>query len=168
MAKVKRKRKKRKTDWQNKLKFEIAGLLLLSLSIIALSEFGFAGKALVSFFRFFAGEWFIIFLLGLLWFSIYIFWKKTFPHFLTRRWLGIYLIVGSILILSHMKLFENLSKGGVFASPSVILNTWEMYLKELNGEASAQDLGGGMIGAVFLLHHTIYFLQGALELFPLS
>jgi len=160
VAKVKRKRKKRKTDWQNKLKFEIAGLLLLSLSIIALSEFGFAGKALVAFFRFFAGEWFIIFLLGLLWFSIYIFWKKTFPHFLTRRWLGIYLIVGSILILSHMKLFENLSKGGVFASPSVILNTWEMYLKELNGEASAQDLGGGMIGAVFFAASYYLFSSG--------
>lgn len=150
MAKVKRKRTKKKTDWQKKLKFEISGLLLLSISLIALSGYGVVGKAVVSFFRFFAGEWFIVGVLALLWLSCYLFFKKSFPSFWTRKWLGFYLIFGSVLMLSHLKLFEQLSREGAFVTPSVILNTWELFINELTGQRNVQDLGGGMIGAVLL------------------
>lgn len=161
MAKRKTKRKvqKKKNSWQNRLKFEIIGLLLFTLSIIALADLGFVGEAIVSLYRFFTGEWFIVGILALAMFSIYIFWKKELPKLLTQKLIGCYFILGSILLLSHIKLFYNLSKGGDFVSPSVILNTWELFFMELRGEVSSHDLGGGMIGAI--LFATSYYLFSA-------
>ena len=161
MAKRKTKRKvqKKKNSWQNRLKFEIIGLLLFTLSIIALADLGFVGEAIVSLYRFFTGEWFIVGILALAMFSIYIFWKKELPKLLTQKLIGCYFILGSILLLSHIKLFYNLSKGGGFVSPSVILNTWELFFMELRGEVSSHDLGGGMIGAI--LFATSYYLFSA-------
>jgi len=157
--KTKRKVQKKKNSWQNRLKFEIIGLLLFTLSIIALADLGFVGEAIVSLYRFFTGEWFIVGILALAMFSIYIFWKKELPKLLTQKLIGCYFILGSILLLSHIKLFYNLSKGGDFVSPSVILNTWELFFMELRGEVSSHDLGGGMIGAI--LFATSYYLFSA-------
>jgi len=157
--KTKRKVQKKKNSWQNRLKFEIIGLLLFTLSIIALADLGFVGEAIVSLYRFFTGEWFIVGILALAMFSIYIFWKKELPKLLTQKLIGCYFILGSILLLSHIKLFYNLSKGGGFVSPSVILNTWELFFMELRGEVSSHDLGGGMIGAI--LFATSYYLFSA-------
>lgn len=154
--KTKRKQRKKKNNWQDRLKFEIAGLLLLTLSIIALADLGFVGKAIISLFRFFTGEWFIICILLLAIVSVYIFWNKELPKVFTRKLIGCYFIFGSILLLSHIKLFYNLSKGGSFVSPSVILNTWELFFMEVRGEVSTHDLGGGMIGAI--LFATSYYL----------
>ncbi|WP_243289820.1 DNA translocase FtsK [Bacillus sp. FJAT-47783] len=154
--KTKRKQRRKKTNWQERLKYEIAGILLFALSIIALANLGIVGQAIDSLFRFFTGEWFIICIVGFTFFSGYLFWKKSIPPLLTRKLLGLYFIFGSLLLLSHIKLFDNLSKGGTFASPSVILNTWELFLMEIEGEISSPDLGGGMIGA--LLFAISYYL----------
>ncbi|WP_044746893.1 FtsK/SpoIIIE family DNA translocase [Bacillus alveayuensis] len=162
MAKQKRKQRKKKNNWQQRLKFEIAGLLLFALSIISLADLGFVGGTIISLFRFFTGEWFIVCILALAIFSLYIFWNKSLPMLFTRKLVGIYFIFGSILLLSHIKLFYNLSKGGTFASPSVILNTWELFFMELRGEISSPDLGGGMVGAIlFACFYYLFAAEGA-------
>ncbi len=166
--KTKRKQKRKKSNWQDRLKFEIAGIILFSLSIIALAQLGFVGRAITSLFRFFTGEWFIFCVLGLLFFSIYLFWKKTIPTIITRKLIGVYFIFGSFLLLSHIKLFENLSKGGTFHSPSVIFNTWELFLMEVSGEISSPDLGGGMIGALFFAISYYLFAEAGSKIVAFS
>ena len=50
-----------------------------------------------------------------------------------------------------------LTNGGKFKDPSVIRNTWEIFMIEVRGETSTTDLGGGMIGAVlFALFHYLF------------
>ncbi|MED3552130.1 DNA translocase FtsK [Cytobacillus praedii] len=156
MAKKKRRRTKKKENLKKTIQYELFALVLIALSAIAMAKLGAVGKATVMFFRFFMGEWYILSLLGLVVFAGYLMWKRTIPYLLHTKLFGIYLILCSILLLSHVKLFQLLSNGGQFQDPSVIANTWELFWMEVNGETSTTDLGGGMIGAT--LFALFYFL----------
>ncbi|MCM3587209.1 DNA translocase FtsK [Mesobacillus maritimus] len=159
MAKRKKRQSRKNEPIKTTLKFELSGLILIALAVIAMANLGAVGTAVVLFFRFFMGEWYMLSLIGLVIFSFYIMWKRAFPFLFQIKLFGTYLIIGSILLLSHVTLFEHLSNGGQFENPSVIANTWDLYKMEVRGETSTADLGGGMIGAV--LFATFYFLFDA-------
>ncbi|MBS2969042.1 DNA translocase FtsK [Metabacillus sp. KIGAM252] len=158
MAKKKR-RQQKKSSGRPVFKYELAGLGMTAASIIAMAKLGIAGMAIVQFFRFFAGEWHILFLIGLGAAGIYVFWYKKRPPFSSRRMIGIYLITLALLLLTHISLFEAVLARGEAGSSSVIRNTWELFAMELKGESVTRDLGGGMIGA--LLFAASYFLFAA-------
>ncbi|WP_078380844.1 DNA translocase FtsK [Sutcliffiella halmapala] len=162
MSKRKKRQSKNRNEWKRTVTFEVMGLLLLAITCIAIAKLGMVGHAFVLLFRFFSGEWYMLMLLGLLILSGYIIWKRDVPSFFTRQLVGIYVIIMSVLLLSHVSLFKMLSRGGTFADPSVIANTWELFWFEVNGETSTIDLGGGMIGAVlFALFHLLFDAKGA-------
>ncbi|MRX70652.1 cell division protein FtsK [Bacillus lacus] len=148
MAKKKPRQRKQSAS-KNTLSFELIGILLIAGAIISIANLGFVGKSIVLLFRFFTGEWFILCLIGLLIFGGYLFWKKKIPMFFTRQMTGLYCIIAALLLLSHVTLFKNLSNNGVFSSPSVIKNTWDLFFMEVRGEISTPDLGGGILGAMF-------------------
>ncbi|QED47601.1 DNA translocase FtsK [Cytobacillus dafuensis] len=156
MAKKKRRQSRKKENIKSTIKYELLGLALIAFAAIAMAELGAVGKAAVFFFRFFLGEWYMLGLVGVVVFAVYLMWKRTVPFFLSTKLIGIYLIVSSLLLLSHVTLFQLLSNGGKFQDPSVIANTWELFWMEVNGETSTKDLGGGMIGAV--LFALFYYL----------
>ena len=142
MAKKKTENEK-KQNKQLKLKYELNGLVCIAIAIIAILQLGVVGQTFVHLFRFFAGEWFILCLIGLFLFGVTIFWKKQIPDILTRRKAGLYCIIASILLLSHVKLFQHLSSAGVIGSQSVIRNTFELFLMDMKGETGSPDLGAG-------------------------
>lgn len=157
MAKKKRRSARKKDNPLKKtVQFELTGLILLSLSIISMAKMGAVGKAVVLFFRFWMGEWYMLGLIGMIILSIFLMWKREVPFFFHTKLIGTYLIISSILLLSHVTLFNLLSNNGKFEDPSVIGNTWEMFKMEVKGETSTSDLGGGMIGAV--LFAMFYYL----------
>lgn len=147
------KRKKRKTKKQQRITqtilIEIGALTMLALSIIAIANLGIVGSGFVYFFRFLAGEWYFVLPVALIILSCVLIWKREWPNFLTRQLIGLYIIFGSILLLSHVTLFELISSSGPLERPSVIANTWELFWMDLKGESSTTDLGGGMLGALF-------------------
>lgn len=156
MAKKKRRQSRKKENIKKTIQFELIALAIIAFAAIAMAKLGAVGKAAVFFFRFFMGEWYMVSLVGLIVFAVYLMWKREVPFFLHPKLVGIYLIVCSLLLLSHVTLFQLLSNGGKFQDPSVIANTWELFWMEVNGETSTTDLGGGMIGAV--LFALFYYL----------
>lgn len=156
MARRKKRQTKKKETWKKQLQFEVAGLLIIALSVITIVKLGKAGQALTLFFRFLFGEWYIVPLLGLVVLAIYFIIKRQFPPFFTRRLVGGYILFVSMLLLSHVKLFDNLSKSGQWLDLSVIRNTWELFVIEAKGDAVLSDLGGGLFGAIFFA--ASYFL----------
>ncbi|MCY8934754.1 FtsK/SpoIIIE family DNA translocase [Bacillus atrophaeus] len=161
MAKKKRKSRKKQVKQLN-LKYELNGLLCIAISIIAILQLGVVGQTFIYLFRFFAGEWFILCLLALFTLGVSLFWKKKTPSLLTRRKAGLYCIIASILLLSHVQLFKNLSHKGSIQSASVIRNTWELFLMDMNGSSASPDLGGGMIGALlFAASHFLFASTGS-------
>lgn len=150
MPKKKKRRKKQDKGLKRILQYEISALLLIALSLIAIAELGAVGKATVYFSKFFFGEWYMFFLLFLIWLSGYMMWKRDMPKLASVRLSGMYVIIASFLLLSHVTLFELLLGEGVIRRPSVLTNTWEMFWMSVSGESSTSDLGGGMLGAVLL------------------
>jgi DNA segregation ATPase FtsK/SpoIIIE, S-DNA-T family len=163
MAKKKRRHaKKRDNLLKRTVQYELTALVLLSLSIISMAKLGVVGKAIVLFFRFWMGEWYMLSLIGLVILSAYLMWKRSFPFLFNPKLIGSYLIISSILLLSHITLFHLLLEGGKFKEPSVIKNTWELFVMEVKGQTSTSDLGGGMIGAVlFALFYYLFAETGA-------
>lgn len=162
MAKKKRRNTRKKDKLKRTLQFELTALILIALSLISIAQMGAVGKGAVLFFRFFMGEWYMLSLIGLIAFAIFIMWKRELPHLFQAKWIGTFLIIGAILLLSHVKLFELLSNNGNFANTSVISNTWELFKMEAKGEASTKDLGGGMIGAIlFALFYYLFDAMGS-------
>ncbi|WP_223700167.1 DNA translocase FtsK [Sutcliffiella deserti] len=162
MTKRKKRKSKNRNEWKRTVTFEVMGLFLLAITCIAIAKLGMVGQAFVLLFRFFSGEWYMLMLLGLLILSGYIIWKRDLPPFFTRQLVGVYIIIMSILLLSHVTLFKMLSRGGSFVDPSVIANTWELFWFEVNGETSTTDLGGGMLGAIlYALFHLLFDAKGA-------
>jgi DNA segregation ATPase FtsK/SpoIIIE, S-DNA-T family len=161
MAKKKRRSKKRDNHLKQTVQFELTALALLALAIISIAKLGAVGEAAVLFFRFWMGEWYMLSLIGLVILSVYLMWKRTIPFIFHTKLIGTYLIVSSILLLSHVTLFHLLTNDGNFKDPSVISNTWEIFMMEVKGETSTIDLGGGMIGAVlFAMFHYLFAETG--------
>ncbi|MGM0964858.1 MAG: DNA translocase FtsK [Bacillota bacterium] len=164
MAKKRKRKTRKKQNKQLKLKYELNGLVCIAIAIIAILQLGVVGQTFVHLFRFFAGEWFILCLIGLFLFGVTIFWKKQIPDILTRRKAGLYCIIASILLLSHVKLFQHLSSAGAIGSQSVIRNTFELFLMDMKGETGSPDLGGGMIGAVLFAASYFLFAQAGSQI----
>ncbi|MBD3858286.1 DNA translocase FtsK [Bacillus sp. 28A-2] len=164
MAKKRKRKTRKKQNKQLKLKYELNGLVCIAIAIIAILQLGVVGQTFVHLFRFFAGEWFILCLIGLFLFGVTIFWKKQIPDMLTRRKAGLYCMIASILLLSHVKLFQHLSSAGVIGSQSVIRNTFELFLMDMKGETGTPDLGGGMIGAILFAASYFLFAQAGSQI----
>lgn len=155
MPKKKRRKKRKSTQKvQETLKYEITGLLLITFSIIGIIPLG-VGNYFVYVFQFLLGQWYKLGFIAVMFLAGYLMVKRERPTYLNRRILGFYIIAASLLLLDHIISFEK--RGSV--NPSVISNTWDIYLKE-KGQEFPADLGSGMIGAVLLA--VSYFLFEAL------
>jgi DNA segregation ATPase FtsK/SpoIIIE, S-DNA-T family len=158
-TKQKKRRTRKKEGMKQLLYYEAMGLAIFALSIVTILKLGIVGNVLVLFLRFFFGQWYMVSLIGCISIAVYFMIKRKWPNIIHPKLLGMYLIYGAILMFSHISLFEALSKDGVFTSPSVILNTKDLFFIEANGQVASQDLGGGMIGAILLA--AFYFLFAA-------
>ncbi|MBN8199651.1 DNA translocase FtsK [Bacillus sp. NTK034] len=156
MAKRKKRKSKKSETLKRTMKFELIGLTLLALGIVALANFGRVSDWTVLFFRFFFGNWDIIGIIGMMLFGTYLLWKRTIPPLFTSRLFGIYLVIGAILILSHTNYVELITTDGRTNNPSIIKHTYESFVMIKNGETSSDQLNGGMIGAVLLA--ILYYL----------
>lgn len=160
---AKKKRRKKKTQLKTQLKFEIVGLLLLVLSLIALARLGSVGIVTVQMFRFLVGQWHFVLSLMLLITSVYLMFKRKLPTFFTRRLVGLYFILFAFIILSHLQLFKTLSAQSGFVDQSVIRNTWQLFLLDVTNQSTSTDLGGGMVGAVgFAVTHFLFDEAGTI------
>ncbi|WP_338754088.1 DNA translocase FtsK [Bacillus sp. FJAT-52991] len=158
-------RKRKKTSRRTKkapqiketIKLELIGIVIIALSLIGIIQLGAVGKAFTYFFRFFFGQWFMVGFISAMAYASYIMFKREKPFLFQRRLVGLYIVLISMLLLSHVKLFELLGNGRPFDQPSVLINTWNLFWMEVKeGAGASSDLGGGMIGA--LLFSVTYFL----------
>ncbi|MDH5161253.1 FtsK/SpoIIIE family DNA translocase [Heyndrickxia oleronia] len=157
MAAKRKRRSKKSQQIKINIRFELVGIVLIALSLISIIKLGAVGKACVFFFRFFLGEWYMVALIGIIWLAVYLMIKREWPFFFGRRLCGIYIFLISLLLLSHVKLFELLSREGHVKNPSVIQSTWELFWREVKGDTSSPDMGGGIIGAIlFAVSHFLF------------
>ncbi len=164
MAKKKRKKSKKQTKMKDQVKFELVGLLFIFLAVFASGASAIAGGAIPSglehLFRFFFGIWYIIVSIFFLIVGIYLMIQRKWPLFLHKRFMGFYILFGSVLLFTHVQTFEAIMKNNV--EPSIIKTTWHHYQAFLQGELPPTQLGGGLVGAcLFAFTYYLFAPTGA-------
>ncbi|RKD75324.1 DNA translocase FtsK [Sinobaca qinghaiensis] len=152
MAKTRKRTKKWSKKRKSEMKIEWTGLVLLTLALTALFQFGLVGELLVSFLRFFAGDFHIVLNLAVMAVAAAFIFKKKWPRINKRIGAGVLLGALSVLIFSHISFMNRAGNG-----ESSLAVTWNAFTEQASGAANA-SIGGGMTGA--LLYTGTYTLFG--------
>ena len=159
MSNKRSRKRKREQQLKEAIMFEVYGLVILAISIIALMQTGYIGNIFKGIFRFLAGSWDFVIPLIMMGISIYLIWKRKWPTKWGYRWNGLLIIFMSLMLLSHYSLMEALTAAGQFSDQSVLKLTWSLIKEDFVADVPLVDLGGGMIGAV--LYASLTFLVDA-------
>lgn len=149
--------KKKKTSGENKknagYSVELIGLILILIGVIGFG-FGPVGSLIKKFAMFLLGEWWPLILIFVLLIGFYMLIKRKLPNFFSARYIGLYLILIVILILSHLTFVKTVE------NPTDIFDaTINNYMSRVASIGSNNALsssgqvsiviGGGIIGAAF-------------------
>ena len=148
--------KKKKTKETNNTGYsvELTGLILILIGIIGFG-FGFVGSLIKKFAMFLTGTWWLIVLISLIWLGVYMLYKRKMPKFMSKRLIGLYILIIILLVASHFKFLE------LSHTPGEIINaTYNNYMDRISTISDAAALGtsgttsiiigGGFIGAIFI------------------
>ncbi|AXH98753.1 DNA translocase FtsK [Sporosarcina sp. PTS2304] len=160
-AKKRQQQKKNQSSLQP-LWFEIIGVVLIGLAIIMIFEFGVIGKGLASLSRFLLGNWYValpfIIIVQALVFMI----KRQIGGYKHRIVLGCLFVLGSMLLFSHVHLFQTLYESKVLMSNSALKETWKVLVTSGGMFEPTGTLGGGMLGAIlFAMFYSLVDSSGA-------
>ncbi|MFB9273548.1 DNA translocase FtsK [Cohnella cellulosilytica] len=160
------KRRKKRASFAASLKYEIYGIVLITLSVIAISGEAAVGRSLSKLFGFLLGKHYYLLALAGIWVGLYVMVKRVWPRGWTARRSGFVLVSLIMTLWSAMASIDS-SLGVLEAiTPSGILTQTMNQLKELLWQAPSLDnikvfnvdVGGGMIGA--LQYSVLYWLFG--------
>ncbi len=151
---------KKKTKKEEKKKFEytneVVGIIMILASIIGIGGYGPAGNFIRAFSVFLVGNIYIFLLAFVLIMGAYIIVKRKTPDFLGLRWIGLYILIVSFLILLHLKYIELNSSEGV----KIITETYNNLLLAFKSTEAISNSGGGIIGALFTYAFYSLFKEG--------
>ncbi|GEM03382.1 DNA translocase FtsK [Halolactibacillus miurensis] len=165
-TKSKRKSKTSRKPISETFKYELYGLSFILLAVFgsgawSLSE-GIIPLFLVTSFRFLFGFWYSLIPLSLLALGLHMMIKQRFPDIFSRRFLGVFVFLTSLMLLTHAILYRDwiLTK-----DISVIGYSFDQFNDFRLGGITSQNLGGGMVGAILLsLTYRLLSITGSLFL----
>ena len=143
MAKKKQKKdsEKKKFQYSN----EVAGILIVLMSIIGIGNYGPAGNFIRSFSVFLVGSINTFFLIYLLIIGAYLVLKRKSPNFFSMKSIGLYMMVICYLVYLHTTYITKNGTEGI----KIITETFDNLLLTFKSPELISNSGGGMIGAVF-------------------
>ena len=123
---------------------ELEGLGLILVGVLGFGKFGPIGRIIKSFGVFLFGTWWWLFLLMCLLIGIILIIKRKSPTYITGRLVGIYILVVSLLMLSHIKYISANEVSGV----NIIKDTINNIVNTFDNPEMLIYTGGGIIGAL--------------------
>ncbi|EGK13736.1 stage III sporulation protein E [Desmospora sp. 8437] len=140
-----KKKKKSSGGISRAILFELYGIILFTLSLLAIAGLGAVGRSLWYLSRFFFGSWGFLLPLGGMVLAVRVMVKRSWPGRWSARWTGILLVILAFLIWNHMDTFDTLEARG--QGGPVLSVTLDRVLEERNSRLPT-DIGGGMVGAL--------------------
>ena len=139
---------------------ELKGIALLLIAIIGCCPFGIVAQIIKGFAVFLVGAWWALLLIFVGAVGIYMIVKREMPKLLSAKYIGLYIMVLAVLILSHTGYIRkiegiNVDKFDVIKDTSKVIETTVksiMTFVNNNYEAGSffdSSCGGGLIGAFF-------------------
>ena len=138
-------KKKKSSESKKKFRYtnELTGLALILLSITGLGAFGAVGNLVKKFAIFLFGTWYFVLLILGLCYGAYLLAKRSKPDFFTARLVGVYAIILSLLLFSHINYIRDTKVKG----KEIFTTTFDNISASYNTENEIRNTGGGMIGA---------------------
>ncbi|WP_239616943.1 FtsK/SpoIIIE family DNA translocase [Cohnella mopanensis] len=160
------KRKKKRASFGASLKYEVYGIVLITLSVIAISGEAAVGRSLSKLFGFLLGKHYYLLALVGVWVGLYVMVKRSWPRGWTARRSGFVLVSLVVTLWSAMAAIDNSLGMMDSVTPSSIVNQTMAQLKEMlwrsppvdNIKVFNADVGGGIVGA--LQYSVLYWLFG--------
>lgn len=158
----KSKARKKKQTGVHPLLYEVIGLIMIGFAVIIMFELGIVGRGLSSFARFLLGNWHgavpLLLIIQALMFMI----KRKLGGWKNRILIGSLFVLASLILFSHVYLFQELNASRVLMSNSAIKETWKVLITNDGIANRSGTLGGGMIGAfIFAMFYSLFDSAGA-------
>lgn len=136
--------------------YEILGIVLLILSMLAIGKMGFIGSYLMLIIKVLFGDWYFLIILLLIIYAIrcIIIHKKL--KIINIRYLGIFLLFLSLILLSHFSMHKYVKE----YDQNHLKITLSLYLTNFKNNTPDGIVGGGVIGAI-LFYISYYLLSEA-------
>lgn len=124
--------------------YEIIGIVILILSIFAITKMGLIGLYLLLIIKVLFGDWYFLIIMLLIAYAIrcIIFHNKLSIN--NIRYLGIFLIILSLILLSHFSMHKYIKN----YDENNLMITLRLYLNFFKNKAINSIVGGGIIGSV--------------------
>lgn len=160
------KRKRKKATLGASLKYEIYGILIITLSVIAMYGEAAGGRSLSKLFGYMLGKFYFLLPVAGIWLGLHVMIRRAWPRGWTIRRSGFVMVCCGLTLLSSMS-FVNSRLGPLDAiTPSAIFSQTTHQLYEqlwrapLENEAriTGKDIGGGLLGA--MQYSIFYWLFG--------
>ncbi len=160
-----KKKKSSENTKKNGFSVELTGLILILIGLIGFG-FGPVGALIKKFAMFLTGEWWPLILIFVLFLGFYMLIKRKLPNFFSQKYIGFYLLLIVVLVLSHLTFIENAEKAS-----DIFEATMKNYMERVasigahsalssSGQTSIV-IGGGVIGSVFaFLTDALFGLNG--------
>ena len=149
--------KKKKGSSENKknngISVELTGLILILIGLIGFG-FGPVGALLKKFAMFLMGEWWPLILIFVLILGFYMLIKRKLPDFFSQKYIGFYLILIVILVLSHLTFIETCENASDIFDATIsnymdrVASIGANTALSSSGQTSIV-IGGGIIGSIF-------------------
>ncbi|ARK22765.1 DNA translocase FtsK [Sporosarcina ureae] len=161
-APAKKKQQKNQQSQMQPLWFEILGVVLIGIAIIMIFEFGIIGQGLSAFSRFLLGNWYVALPFLIIVQALIFMVKRQIGGYKHRIVIGCLFVLGSMLLFSHVHLFQTLYESKVLMSNSALKETWKVLITNDGIHDQTGTLGGGMLGAVlFAMFYSLVDSSGA-------
>ncbi|GIP33131.1 DNA translocase FtsK [Paenibacillus sp. J2TS4] len=158
------KKRKKNAGMKLAIKYELYGIAILILSVIALSRQGSVARALTYLFRFMIGVLDFVIPLIFIYIAVFVMINRAWPRKWSSKKTGLVLILAGLIIMNHMSMMKIIDPlGDTLKSSYIVSETWERMTDGLRaGEDSPgilnREVGGGMVGA--FLYAALYLLFG--------
>lgn len=148
------------------MKYEVYGIILITLSVIAISGEAAVGRSLTKLFGFLLGIHYYLLAIAGIWIGLYVMIKRKWPRGWTSRRSGFVIVGLGMTLWSAMNVVDS-SLGPIDGiTPSSIFSQTMAYLREQLWQTTSstelgpalQSSGGGAVGA--LQYSILYWLFG--------
>ncbi|CAI6028529.1 FtsK/SpoIIIE family DNA translocase [Cohnella sp. JJ-181] len=160
------KRKRKKATLGASLKYEIYGILLITISVIAMYGEAAGGRSLSKLFGYLLGKFYFLLPIAGIWLGLHVMIRRTWPRGWTIRRSGFVMVCCGLTLLSSMSFIDSrLGPLGAIRPSEIFSQTTHQLYEELwrapienEARITGKDIGGGLLGA--MQYSIFYWLFG--------
>ncbi|MDI4646149.1 FtsK/SpoIIIE family DNA translocase [Cohnella hashimotonis] len=160
------KRKRKKDTLGASLKYEIYGILLITISVIAMYGEAAGGRSLSKLFGYLLGKFYFLLPIAGIWLGLHVMIRRAWPRGWTIRRSGFVMVCCGLTLLSAMSFVDSRLGPLEAIRPSAIFSqtTHQLYEQlwnapiENEARITGKDIGGGLLGA--MQYSIFYWLFG--------